>query len=106
MAFPEIRNLDLNEDPATPGTALVGNGDIMDVRQMSEKGYEINRGLSAVFAGNIEGSVSGTIWTVISAIGASAQGAIAAQYNYVRLTVGTGGLIGADSHIKIAGKVL
>jgi len=104
MAFPEIRPLDLNEDPANPGDALVGQGKVYDARQMTEKGYEIERGAGAAIAGNIEGSVAGNQWATIVSLGASAQGAIPAHYNYIRADITTGGAI--DSVVRIAGKVL
>jgi len=104
MAFAENKPLDMNEDPANPGDALVGSGAVMDVAQMSEKGYEIVRGVGAAIAGNIEGSVAGGAWTVIASIAASAQGVVPVHYNKVRLTLGTGGAI--NTVIKICGKVL
>lgn len=105
MAFPENRLLDLNANPASPADALNGAGKIMKVDQMSDKGYSIDRGAAAVFAGKIQGSVSGQIWGDISVIAADAQGAVAAHYNFVRLLVSTPGAIDGTV-IKIAGKVL
>ncbi len=104
MAFAENKPLDMNENPASPGNALVGSGAVMDVAQMSEKGYEIVRGLGAAIAGNIEGSVAGGVWTTIAAIAASGQGVVPVHYNKIRLTLTTGGAI--DTVIKICGKVL
>lgn len=102
MSFPEKRIYELDENPA--GTLPVGTGHIMNIDQMSEKGYDFLLG-GAAFTANLEGSVAGNNWTVITALGASSQGAIPSQYNRVRVVCSAGGAVGTSS-LFISGKVL
>lgn len=102
MSFPEIRNLDWPVDAA--GTALVvGAGAQHDVRQLTDKGYDYTRGALSTHTSNLEGSVSGENWTVIAALGASAQGAIPDHYNYVRIDCTGAGVYDSDV-LRAAGK--
>ena len=104
MAFYEQRNPDLPLNPA--GTDMVvAEGAEMNVGQLTDKGFDFIRGGAAAFTAALEGSVTGLQWTAIQNLNASAQGSIAAQYNYVRVKCTVAGALD-DSELKVAGKVL
>ena len=104
MAFPEIRLVQFPLD-ALGTTVEKRAGDAFDARQMSEKGFDFQRGAAAAYVANLEGSVTGDTWTVITALAASVQGTIAAHYNFLRINCGTAGAYDGDT-LKAAGKVL
>jgi len=104
MAFPENLLLEIPNDGA--GNAIVGTSDIVRIDQMSDKGYDFIRAAGATFVGNLEGSVSMRNWTTIAALAASGQGAVGAHYNYVRVKIGTAGVLGATTELFVGGKVL
>jgi hypothetical protein len=105
MSEPETITMDWTPQ-TVPGTLDTGSTTPVDLRQWTDKGFDLIRDVGAAFVGNLEGSVAGQNWTTISSLAASAQGAIAAQYNWVRVTIGTGGTLGATTILKVAGKIL
>lgn len=103
MAFPENKLIEFPQQ--TPGTVDVGIVE-KDVRQMSEKGYDFIRDGAAAFTANLEGSVSGRNWTLITSLAASDQGDIPAGYNLVRVDVTVAGALGSTTELIVSGKVL
>ena len=79
---------------------------VADLSQVTDKGYSYSQGVGKAFTGALEASVAGDLWTSIDALGASAQGSIAAHYNYVRLNITAKGVPGTNTRIVLAGKVL
>ena len=104
MAFYEQRNPDLPLNPAGD-TMLATSGQVMNVGQLTDKGYDFVRGAAAAFTAVLEGSVTGLQWTTIANLNASAQGVVPAQYNHVRVNCTVQGALDG-SVLKIAGKVL
>jgi hypothetical protein len=78
-------------------------GAVVDISQCIQKGYDYTRDPGAAFTANLEASVTGQVWTVIAALAASGQGAIAAHYNYVRTNCTVQGLKGDLTRLVIAG---
>ena len=104
MAFFEQRNADFPLDG--PGTGVEKRaGEVMNIGQLTDKGFDFQREVGSTYAADLEGSVAGEQWTTISSLAADAQGSIAAHYNYVRINCGTAGNYNGDE-LKIAGKVL
>lgn len=101
-SFPENKLLEL---PQSGGAAVVGTTEL-EVRQMSDKGYDFIRDAGAAFTATLEGSVSGRNWTSITTLAASGQGAVPDHYNLVRVNVSGAGAIGNDTQLIISGKVL
>lgn len=103
MSFPEILLMNIPNDGA--GNAVLGQGIPADARQFYQRiGYDFKRD-GGTWTGNVEASVAGNVWTVITALTVSAQGGIVDHYNYVRVNVTGAGLLGNDE-LRIAGKVL
>jgi hypothetical protein len=100
--FPENKPIEFPQ--AVPGTVDIGQVE-KEVRQMTEKGYDFVRGAGAAFTGNLEGSVAGRTWTLIVSLAAGGQGAIADQYNLVRIDITGGGALGTGTELIISGKV-
>ena len=73
----------------TPAVPTNGNGPAVELRAQSGKGYEIIDSTLAAATKNVEVSVCGNYWTVLAAISGSAHGAIADQFHFVRITLGT-----------------
>jgi hypothetical protein len=73
----------------TPALPVDGTGDPVELRATTGKGYSINDSSLAAAVKNLEGSVCGDVWTVITAISGDAQGAIADQYHFVRIVLTT-----------------
>lgn len=97
MSFPENKNLEI---PIT-----VTTGEVVEVRQMSDKGFEYVHDGSTVTA-SLQGSVSGRLWTDIQALSANAQGEVAAHYNLVRVNTTVIGVLGTNTRLTVSGKVL
>lgn len=105
MSMPEMRLVEFPLDAL--GTGVEARvGEQFDVSQLSDKGYDYTRDAGAAFTANLEGSVSGDNWTVIVALAASGQGAVGAQYNYIRVNCSVAGALGATTRLVSAGKVL
>lgn len=85
-------------------TVTVAAGDVVDVKQLTDKGFSYVKGAGAGFTASLEGSVSGAVWTEIDDLSATAQGAVAAQYNYVRVNATGGGALGTGTQIRVTGK--
>lgn len=100
-----VENNSVSFPQAAPGIVDVGISGI-DVRQWSEKGYDFIFGAGAAFTANLEASVSGANWVVVAALGASGQGAIAEQYNLVRVNISGSGALGTGTELIISGKVI
>ena len=84
--------------------ALAGSGAAFDLGGATDKGFDITLDGAATFVGSLEASVTGKDnWAIISAI-ATQQGAIAARYNFVRVTVANPGVYGDDTIVRVAGK--
>ena len=97
MAFPE------NKLVTIPATISIGAR--VEVRQMSDKGFDyIHDGSGATAA--LEGSVSGLHWDSIQVLAADAQGAVDAHYNLVRVNTTGAGALGAGTKLVVSGKVL
>jgi len=105
MAMPEMRLMQFPLD-ALGTTVQAVPGPVFDARQLTDKGYDYTRDAGAAFTANLEGSVSGDNWTVIVALAASGQGAVGAQYNYLRVNCSVAGALGATTRLVAAGKVL
>lgn len=105
MSQPETITLEWTPQ-TVPGTLDTGSTTPVDMRQWTDKGYDFVRHVGAAFVGNLEASVTGQNWTTVVSLAASAQGAIAAHYNWARIAIGTGGVLGATTILKVAGKVL
>lgn len=106
MSFPENMFVEIPNDGAAPPMALLAIGDEVNVNQMSDKGYDYVRDPGAGFTAVLEGSVSRRNWSTIVALAASAQGAVPAQYNFVRVNVTVGGALGATTELMVGGKVI
>lgn len=104
MAFQEIRNADFPLDGAG-ANVLKEAGPRFNCGQLTDKGYDFQRETASTYVADLEGSVAGEQWTVITAMAADAQGVIPAHYNFVRINCGTAGTYGGDV-MKVAGKVL
>ena len=105
-SFPENKLVEFEEVPASaPVEAAIQTQEI-DIRQMSDKGYDFIRDGSAAFTGEIFGSVAGRNWTSITTLAASGQGVIPAQYNVVQLKVTVAGVLGDTTELFLSGKVL
>lgn len=105
MSMPEMRLVEFPLDVLGTGVEA-RTGKVFDAAQQSDKGYDYTRDPAAAFTANLEGSVSGDNWTVIVALAASGQGAVGAQYNYVRVNCSIAGALGATTRLVAAGKVL
>jgi hypothetical protein len=103
MSIPEFQVIDFPESGAN---VVVGQGDVADFLQASDKGYEYIRDAGAGFTADLEGSVGGNIWTVIVGLAASATGAVPAHFNYVRINCTVQGAKGATTQLVVGGKVL
>ena len=97
MAFPENKVVEI--------PVAIGDGQIIEVRQMSDKGYDYKHDGSTVTA-TLKGSVSGSIWTDIYALTADGQGAVPAHYNLVMVVATAPGVLGSDTRLVVSGKVL
>lgn len=104
MAFPENKVIEIPNDGA--GNAVAATGTVVHVDQMSDKGYDYIRDPGAGFTAVLEGSVALRNWATIVALAASAQGAVPAQYNYVRPRVTVAGALGATTELFVSGKVI
>lgn len=105
MAMPEKRLVEFPLDAL--GTGVEARvGEEFDASQLTDKGFDFTRDVGAGFTANLEGSVSGDNWTLISALAASGQGAVGAQYNYLRVNCSVAGALGATTRLVAAGKVL
>jgi hypothetical protein len=96
LVVPFVENL-------MPMICDVASGARVDLSQCIQKGYDYIRDGGATFTANLEASVSGQVWTVIAALAASGQGAIAAHYNYVRTNCTVAGAKGATTKLIVAG---
>lgn len=105
MAMPEMRLMEFPLD-ALGTTVEARPGPAFDAAQMTDKGFDFTRDPAAAFTANLEGSVSGENWTLVSALAASAQGAVGAQYNYLRVNCSVAGALGGTTRLVAAGKVL
>lgn len=92
------------EFPESGGDVTVANGPVVDLSGVTDKGFDFVRDPGAAFTAVLEGSVAGLNWTTIDGLAATAQGAIPAQYNYVRARGTVQGAIGATTALKVAGK--
>lgn len=81
-----------------------GNGTVLDISQLAQAGFDFIRDPGAGFTAALEASVAGLNWTSIDALAASAQGTIAAHYNYVRINASATGAKGATTRLKIGGR--
>lgn len=79
-------------------------GTVVDIKQLTEKGFSYVKGAGAGFGASLEGSVSGAVWTEIDGLSATAQGAIASHYNYVRINGTTEGALGTGTVVRVTGK--
>lgn len=95
-----------NKPVPFPGaaTVTVGTGAVVDIKQLHDKGFTYVKGSGAAFTAVLEASVSGDLWTEIDDMDASAQGAIAAQYNYVRINCSAQGALGTGTKVRVTGK--
>lgn len=76
----------------TPAVPTNGNGPAVELKAQGGKGYEIIDGSTPLNAGtkSLQVSVCGTDWDdLVAAISGNAQGAIADQYHFARLVIGT-----------------
>jgi hypothetical protein len=90
---------------AASGGNAVATTYTFDVGQFRDKGFDFRRDAGDAWTGSLDGSVAGINWTQINNLTASAQGAIADHYNYVRLIITVTGAINlAVTVLKIAGK--
>lgn len=105
MSMPELRLMGFPLD-ALGTTVEARTGTVVDARQLTDKGYDYTRDAGAAFTATLEGSVSGDNWTLVVALAASGQGAVAAQYNYLRVNCTVAGALGATTRLVAAGKVL
>jgi hypothetical protein len=105
MSMPEMRLVEFPLDALGTGVEA-RTGKVFDARQNTDKGYDYTRDAAAGFTATLEGSVSGDNWTLIVALAASSQGAVGAQYNYLRVNCTVGGAVGATTRLVAAGKVL
>jgi hypothetical protein len=90
--------------PETGLNVTVANGAAIDLSGVTDKGFDFLRDGAAGFTAVLEGSVAGMNWTTIDGLAATAQGAIPAQYNYVRIRGTVQGAKGATTALKVAGK--
>lgn len=105
MSMPELRNMEFPLD-ALGTTVEARTGAAFDARQLTDKGYDFTRAPAAAFTADLEGSVSGENWTVVTALAASGQGAVGVHYNYLRVNCSVAGALGATTVLVAAGKVL
>lgn len=102
MSFPEIKIVDLPSDVG--GNPIVAIGEIVEVNQLYDKGYEVVYGVGATFTGDLEASVALLNWTPIADLTVTAQGGISPQYNFVRANIRGAGAIGTGTSVRVAGK--
>ncbi len=103
MAIPEHNQVDFPESGAN---VVVGDGDVLNVGQLTEKGYDYIRDVGAAFTAELQGSVGGQNWTSIANLNASAQGDVLARYNFLRVHATVQGAKGATTRLVAAGKNL
>jgi hypothetical protein len=102
MAMPVFGLLEIPDDGA--GNAVIAGGTAFPFNGAVEKGYEICVDPALAFVADLEGSPTGfDNWTVIAAV-AAGQGAVLDRYNFVRVNVTAGGLIGPLTVVRVAGK--
>jgi hypothetical protein len=106
MAAPFFHTFDIKESGGSAPTQEL----LVNIAQVSDKGYDFLRDVGDAWVGTLDGSVSRRQWTQIDALTASVQGSIPAQYNWVRLkittagTIRTSGTIEQRTSLTIAGK--
>lgn len=103
MGMPLFGVIVVPNDGAAPPLAIVANSAAFHMKGTTEKGYEMTLDAGAAFVANLEASVDGHRWEVLAAV-ATAQGAIAAHYNFVRVAVSAPGALGATTAVRVAGK--
>lgn len=103
MGLPLFGVIHIPNDGATPPLAIVANGAALHLKGTTEKGYEMTLDAGAAFTANLEASVDGNRWEVLAAV-ATAQGAIAAYYNFIRVAVSAPGAVGPTTTVRFAGK--
>lgn len=103
MAMPNIFEIHMTEDPATPGSVLSG---VVAERQVSDlvQAFMYTRGAGAVMVAALEGSVASGQWDAIATLNASAQAEIDPIYHRIRVRVTTPGALGTDHKLLYAGK--
>lgn len=96
----------LNVEPLMKNATTVDDlpGPIASLAGVTDKGYDYVRGAGAGFTAVLEGSVAGLAWTTIVNLNVSAQGAIPAHFNYVRINASAEGLLGTGTVCRVAGK--
>ena len=90
MAFAYNKQLSIAED-GTGTDFTVAVNPAIDISGVDNVGYEASIGAGAGFTANLEASVNGNVWTVITALGSSAQGALGDHYNFARVNVSVQG---------------
>jgi len=88
MAFAYNKQLSIQSSGAN---YIVAVNTAIDISGVDNVGYEANIGAGAGFTANLEASVNGNVWTVITALGSSAQGALGDHYNFARVNVSVQG---------------
>jgi len=85
------------------GNAVVGIGPEVRIDQLTNKGYDAVIGAGKAFTGELQGTVAGGKWTAIDALAATADGAVGAHYQRVRVQVTVVGLLGTGTRVKVTG---
>ena len=89
---------------AHDGQVFVGVGEAIDLSQCINKGFDFIGDALLTFVGQLDGSVGGQNWTLIANLAAAdQQGAIPAQYNYVRVRCTVLGVKGVTTRLNVAG---
>jgi hypothetical protein len=96
----------LNVEPLMKDATTVDDlpGPVVSLTGVIDKGYDFVRGAGAAFTAVLEGSVAGLSWTTIANLNASAQAAIGAHFNYVRINGSAEGALGTGTVCRVAGK--
>ncbi len=94
---------------ADADTVDTGDGPKVNIERLSQKAYSFLRDGSAAFTGNLMGrTISGanTVGNeeVIVSLAAGAQGSIPDHINEVWISATAGGLLGADTKLRVTGQ--
>jgi len=89
---------------AVGGVVAAGVGDVVDLSQCINKGFDFIGDALLAFTGQLDGSVGLENWTkIVDLAAADQQGAIPVHFNYVRFNCTAPGVKGATTRLNVAG---
>ena len=101
MGMPNGKQLEIPNDGA--GNAVKEAGPSIPMSDLV-CAYDYLRGGTSTYAADLEASVSGRHWTVVTGLVASGDGVIGAHFNEVRVNVTTAGVLDPTDDIWYRGK--